>query len=366
SLGSFSLPRQRRRVPFRPTRSRQGQAMRTETIIYGMAALSTLLCAGTLGAYCWSERRWRQREQWLASLRTRPPDEPGTPPHPTDEAEPPTIPITRRPFHEALWEDEPDLAPSPQSRALMQRDRSSADRSEGHGQIVPAVAGNRPIREMSPARIPKADEASTHEEHDEMLKQKIAAAALTVGALTACQSTQPEIRRNPHPQERYEITMTIRDAPGPLANIGGSVQYDVDNWLDCMPEKFDFPLGVHREKPEEFLPLSFERIAENVFRTEITADALRDEDYHDLGVCRWKLTVVKPSLQGKTALFMPRITLDELRAQRPKTEYFANAIYSATDLEGWPESGEESPSKFSEEIRNELFTITLTPRRFAP
>ncbi|HEY0659733.1 MAG TPA: hypothetical protein VGD21_00185, partial [Lysobacter sp.] len=343
------------------TRSCQGRAMQAETIIYGAAALSVSVCLGTLAAFFWSERRWRKREQWLASLCTL--DEPGTPPHPTDEAEPPTIPITRRPFHEALWEDEPDLAPSPRLRPQMQSDRSPVLRSENAGRVGPANAGSRSLHEITPARASAADEASTHEEDDEMLKQKIAAAALTVGALTACQS-QPEVRRNPRPQERYEITMTIRDAPGPLTNIGGSVQYNVDNWLDCMPEKFDFPLGVHREKPEEFLPLSFERIAENVYRTEIAADALRDEDYHDLGVCRWKLTAVTPRLYGKTVRFIPTLFLEELRAQKPKTLYFSSRTYFAD--KGFPDSGATDRSRFGAEVQDELFTITLTPRRIAP
>ncbi|MDI9238241.1 hypothetical protein QLQ15_04865 [Lysobacter sp. LF1] len=193
-----------------------------------------------------------------------------------------------------------------------------------------------------------------------------AATAALAGVVSGCQTKQPEIQRDPHPQERYEITMTIQDAPGPFRNIGGGVQYDVENWVDCMPEKWTFERGHYHDQPDEFLPLTYTKIAENVYRTRITVDALVDEDYHGLGACRWKMTVVTSRLYGKSVRFTPRLHLDELRAQQPKKVYFSKRTYLSNKLDDFPDSGEISPSGFGAEVQDELFAITLTPRRIAP
>ncbi|MDI9238242.1 hypothetical protein QLQ15_04870 [Lysobacter sp. LF1] len=307
------------------------------TVVVGALVL---FWAGVMGSFLWfGPRRWRAEEQWLRSRRAAFVPEPN--PDSVDEAPQREMPIHRRPFHEALWEDEPSLAPSPRVRAL--------------------------VREVAARQQWLTDEAGLHEENGEMKwKHAVATAALTAGVVSGCQTKQPEIQRNPHPQERYEITMTIRDAPGPFRDIGGSVQYDVENWVDCMPEKWTFERGHYHDQPDEFLPLTYTRIAENVYRTQITVDALQDEDYHGLGVCEWKMTVVTSRLYGMSVRFTPRLHLEDLRAQQPKKVYFSKRTYLSTKLDDFPNSGKSSPSGFGAEVQDELFTITLTPRRIWP
>jgi len=198
-----------------------------------------------------------------------------------------------------------------------------------------------------------------------MLKQQVAVAAMAFGALTACQPMKrPEYQQNPNPKERYEITMTIQGAPGPLTDPVGSMQYLVPD-DSCVPETGG-PMNPLRINPKKWIRYPIEKVAENVYRAEVWADGMVDEDYYGLGICKWTLVQTTLSLKGASVRFTPDLTLRELRAQEPKTLYFADAIYSATDLDGWPESGEESPFRFSEKVREDLFTITLTPKRVAP
>ncbi|GAA5076929.1 hypothetical protein [Lysobacter panacisoli] len=310
--------------------------MKPEGMMYAAVALSATLSLGVLVAFFWSERRWRQwdreQAQRLRNLRTDHIGGENASPRQDDELAWPPIPFQRRPFHEALAEDCPELAPSPQARAIAQ------------------YLATRP--------------ANPETENDEMRwNEATATAAVMVGMLSGCHFGPPKPRLNPHPQERYEITMTIEDAPGPFTDIGGFVQYDVDNYEECMPEKWTFVRGHYHDQLDEFIPFAYTQIAENVYRTRITVDALRNVDYHGLGECRWGLTAVTSNLRGKNVDFIPRLHLDELRKQQAKRIYFSTRTYFAE--KGYPDSGGER-SEFGPEVQDELFTITLTPRRISP
>lgn len=100
--------------------------MRTDTMIHMAVALSASLPLGTIVAFLWSERRWRERERWLRDHRLPALDESSASSCPAESR---LIPIRRRPFHEALYEDEPDLAPSPQARAIV-RERAAHPRHD--------------------------------------------------------------------------------------------------------------------------------------------------------------------------------------------------------------------------------------------
>jgi hypothetical protein len=53
---------------------------------------------------------------------------------------------------------------------------------------------------------------------------------------SACGSLMnPDIRQNPHPKMRYDITMTIEGAPSPFDSVNGHMQYDISNER-CAPE----------------------------------------------------------------------------------------------------------------------------------
>ncbi len=91
--------------------------MTAKMMIYAALASSALLSLSVFVAFAWSERRWRERER---SLRPSLVAASGALPATAAEDAPHAIPIQRRPFHEALLEGEPSLAPSPRVRAISQ------------------------------------------------------------------------------------------------------------------------------------------------------------------------------------------------------------------------------------------------------
>jgi len=200
---------------------------------------------------------------------------------------------------------------------------------------------------------------------DKPLGYKMAVAAMAFGALTACHSTTPpEYRLNPHPNERYEITMTVRDAPGPLTDAVGSMQYLVPD-DSCVPATGG-PMNPLRINPKKWIRYPLEKVAENTYRAEVWADGMVDEDYYGLGICKWTLVQTTLSLKGASVRFTPDLTLRELRSQQSKTIFFSKRAYDAQTLGDTPYSGSTQRSYFGQEVQDELFTIALTSRRISP
>ncbi|MQQ99823.1 hypothetical protein [Glaciimonas soli] len=63
----------------------------------------------------------------------------------------------------------------------------------------------------------------------------------------------PDIKQNPHPKMRYEITLTIKDAPGPFDAVTGFMQYDVTN-EQCSP--YNEFIGIYRNPGSESADIS--------------------------------------------------------------------------------------------------------------
>jgi hypothetical protein len=65
---------------------------------------------------------------------------------------------------------------------------------------------------------------------------------------SACDSSMnaPDIKHNPYPKMRYEITLTIKGAPGPFESIKGYMLYKVTN-EQCAP--FERFAGIYRPPP---------------------------------------------------------------------------------------------------------------------
>lgn len=145
--------------------------MRTDTMIYMAVALSALLPLGTMGVFLWSERRWRERERWLRDHCMPLIDEARSSSAQANE-EPRLIPIQRRPFHEALWEDEPDLAPSPKARAIVQDLAARQRHDELTGSEIAQVTNSVNLTSGNSEMI--------------KLNQAVAMTVLAAGALSAC------------------------------------------------------------------------------------------------------------------------------------------------------------------------------------
>ncbi|MDL9998462.1 hypothetical protein QTI24_07620 [Variovorax sp. J22P240] len=141
----------------------------------------------------------------------------------------------------------------------------------------------------------------------------------------------PDIKQNPHPKMRYEITLTIQDAPGPFESVEGYVYYEVTN-KECSPEN---PIsGTWGQRPTASIPLVFTPIADGVYTGTVYLDLLQDEDYFGLGVCHWKFGTAGASLKAKEVGFTPGISSASIATGRSETTYFSREHYVDTTAKG--------------------------------
>ncbi|MGN6151191.1 MAG: hypothetical protein ACTHOH_04165 [Lysobacteraceae bacterium] len=177
------------------------------------------------------------------------------------------------------------------------------------------------------------------------------------------ESTIP-VHEQPDPRQAYRLTMTIEDAPGPFGEVRGAVQYNVKNYRECgrvNPEVGAATAIVHL--PEH----PWRQIAPNVYETTVHADGLLDEDYYGKGVCHWELRGASALLRAtgdkRETRFLPAMDYDEIFAEKTKVLYFWKGGYPRSGMENYPDLGEISIEKYGEDLRKNLFSITLTAKK---
>ncbi|WP_115554539.1 hypothetical protein [Xanthomonas arboricola] len=178
----------------------------------------------------------------------------------------------------------------------------------------------------------------------------------------------PVYRKNPNPTQAYRITMTIEDAPGPFAWISGTAFYQMTNHKQCTPIE---PIaGVWSKSDEDGIPIHFERLDASTYTGTIYADGMVDADYYAKGVCRWELTSVDVSLKAtgkhEETRFQPGLYKDKLLSGTPSATYFWSGGYPNDEMSNYPDSGHSDPSQFKEELRKQLFKVTLIARKDSP
>lgn len=181
--------------------------------------------------------------------------------------------------------------------------------------------------------------------------------------LPACGQSmkKPDIKLNPHPKMRYEITLTIEDAPGPFDAVEGSAGYEVANG-SCVPLT---PFSGATLTPEKDVPMALSRVSDKVYKGELYVDLLVDEDYFGLGLCRWSMPFANFSLRIGNLAFGHSIALNDILANRSATRYFSTLSYreSAPLKDGerpWVNSGNAQRSDFKEP--KSTFSMTLTAK----
>jgi hypothetical protein len=154
------------------------------------------------------------------------------------------------------------------------------------------------------------------------LRHLAAAAALSASTLAGC--TDPNHpRRNPHPTQRYEVTVTT-DAPGPWDNVKAAVSYEVTN-LECTPENTF--IGVHTGVPmDQWEDIQITQVSENTWRGYFYRDLLKDEDYYGLGICHWDGTQVSPNFFVHGVRFSTGQWVNEA-LKKPQTRFFRKSDF---------------------------------------
>ncbi|WP_395117689.1 hypothetical protein ACFCQI_14090 [Rhodanobacter sp. FW102-FHT14D06] len=182
---------------------------------------------------------------------------------------------------------------------------------------------------------------------------------LTISACGASMKN-PDIKQNPHPTKRYEITVTVDGAPRPFDSVQAAAGYDIAN-TRCVPLTSGSGATI---APEKSVPIALTRTADNVYKGMVYVDLLQDEDYYGLGVCHWKMTSVSADLNIRRLTMSPFLALDDVLTQKPVTRYFSYRSY-ASSLSERVDSGHASRADFGDEA-SQTFSITLAAKEDSP
>jgi hypothetical protein len=165
----------------------------------------------------------------------------------------------------------------------------------------------------------------------------------------------PDIQLNPHPKMRYEITITIKDAPGPFDAMQTIAQYDIENDR-CVPLT---PGSGATIAPDKTVEMPLTRVGDNVYRGEVYTDLVEDADYYGQGVCRWKSSGVSLYLRHKKLTMWPSLSLENIIAQKPETTYFSGFSYAEADTER-VDTGIADPSNMHKS--DHVFSVTFVAK----
>ncbi|CAM5614203.1 hypothetical protein [Rhodanobacter lindaniclasticus] len=163
------------------------------------------------------------------------------------------------------------------------------------------------------------------------LHQFAAAVILPLAVTAGCSQTtdrlgitDAHVRQNPHPQERYELTFTVHDAPGRFDSASADIQYEV--WdTACVPT--DPISGAKSKTPGLIVPIPLQRVSDTVYRGEVALDLPVPEDYFGLGVCHWMVQGAGIGLKTRDARFGAGMTGDDIKAQTTAPLYFWKDYY---------------------------------------
>ena len=202
------------------------------------------------------------------------------------------------------------------------------------------------------------------------MKRRYAAALFILSTLTlpACGKSmkKPDVKLNPHPKMRYEITLTIEDAPGPFDTVEGSAGYEVANG-SCVPLT---PFTGATIEPTKNVPIVLTRLSDKVYKGEIYVDLLADEDYFGLGLCRWSMPFANFGLRIGNLLFGHSISLKDILEGNSDTRYFNHRSYFSDDAKSQKDnrprvsSGRANRSDFKEDSKITFSTTLVAKEKF--
>ena len=125
------------------------------------------------------------------------------------------------------------------------------------------------------------------------------------------------VRRAPAPLERYVISAVFEGLPLAVDRFSGVARFSVSN-PECAPLDTERAYGGVRLAPRHEVVLEWRRDGDGVYRANAVLDALRDEDYFGLGVCRWRFDGVDVGFMVGAARFAHALGAEDVRApQRP-------------------------------------------------
>jgi hypothetical protein len=148
--------------------------------------------------------------------------------------------------------------------------------------------------------------------------------------LTGCAQSQsgsksPNVQLNSAPKSAYMLDIQFTDIPQPAQQIEVFGFYRVEN-AECVKA---LPLSGAVLPPEHRLVLPLHKVADGRYRTEFYQDALRDENYFDLGICRWRLQNIAAYFSSPATRFTASLSNSQSRDETTfsATRYFLHRDY---------------------------------------
>jgi len=135
---------------------------------------------------------------------------------------------------------------------------------------------------------------------------------------------RPDIKLNPSPRMRYEITAVVEGAPSHFEAVEGHADFKVTN-EDCVPLT---PITGATIVPEKKIPLTYDHVGENEYRAIVFLDQLQDEDYFGRGTCHWSVVAASIDLHHGATSFSPAIYHDDIVSQKKVVKYFSIKSYN--------------------------------------
>jgi hypothetical protein len=164
-----------------------------------------------------------------------------------------------------------------------------------------------------------------------------------------------ELKQNPNPKQRYDVTMSIQDAPGPFDSISGYGEYTVSNNV-CVPLE---PGSGARLTPGITVPFELTRSGD-AYKGYFYADQMVNEDYFGLGVCKWELIISSIKLKVRTNTFDAPFYFshDEekkinVMPAKSLTLYFLSSIYTDQNVQNFIHDGTSKRAEYQQ------FSVTI-------
>ena len=187
---------------------------------------------------------------------------------------------------------------------------------------------------------------------------------LITSACGSPMNAQPDIKLNPHPVQRYEITVTT-NAPGSFDKMTGGAAYEVRN-VDCSPK--DAFTGI-RKIPNHAPDFPMTKLDDHTYTGYVYLDQMQDEDYFGLGVCHWALTSAGAGFDVHDMTFGVSLNLEEIRDQKSVTRYFKKQAFqdrslndaNAGSADSWPANSDDVAAH-----ADAFFPVTVMARRADP
>lgn len=180
---------------------------------------------------------------------------------------------------------------------------------------------------------------------------------------SACGSSMktPDIKQNPHPTQRYDVTLTLQGAPGPFDSITGSVDYQVSN-NRCVPLT---PISGATIVPQKNVPLALTRVSDNVYKGTLYTDLFQDEDYYGLGVCHWEVVAAGIELKVRNLDFSPSLFFADIKSGKAVPRYFSGRAYREYHGDVLIDIGNAHREEFKEDAKD-AFSATLQAEAHLP